>query len=118
VAKSTAKSSSRPVWTGSISFGLVTIPVKLFVAVREKTLHFRTLHDQDQMPLKQKMVCSGDGKEVHREHMVKGYEVEKDHFVVVRQDELDAIAPKATKAIEIQDFVELSEIDPLFFDRS
>jgi DNA end-binding protein Ku len=114
----TAKPSARPVWTGAISFGLVTIPVKLFVAVREKTLHFRSLHDQDQMPLKQKMVCSADGKEVHREHIVKGYEVEKDHFVVIRQEELDAVAPKSTKAIEIQDFVELSEIDPLFFDRS
>ncbi len=117
MAKAT-KTSARPVWTGSISFGLVTIPVKLFVAVREKTLHFRSLHDQDQMPLKQKMVCSADGKEVHREHIVKGFEIEKDHFVIVRQEELEAVAPKATKAIEIQDFVDLSDIDPLFFDRS
>jgi len=113
-----AKGSSRPVWSGSISFGLVTIPVKLFVAVREKTLHFRSLHDQDHMPLKQKLVCSADGKEVHREHIVKGYEVEKDHFVIVRQAELDAVAPKSSKAIEIQDFVALGDIDPLYFDKS
>jgi DNA end-binding protein Ku len=89
----------------------------LFTAVREKRLHFRTLHDQDKVPLKQKMYCPADGKEVHPEHTVKGYEIEKDRFVVVRQDELDAAAPKRTKAIEIQDFVELDEIDPLFFDR-
>jgi DNA end-binding protein Ku len=113
-----ATASSRPVWTGSISFGLVTIPVKLFTAVREKRLAFRSLHDQDHMPLKQKLVCPADGKEVHTEHIVKGYEIEKDRYVVVRQEELDAVAPKATKAIEIQDFVSLDEIDPVFFDRA
>jgi DNA end-binding protein Ku len=109
--------TSRPVWTGSISFGLVTIPVRLFTAIREKRLAFRTLHDQDQVPLKQKMVCPADGKEVHPEHMVKGFEIEKDRFVIIRQEELDAAAPKATKAIEIQDFVDLTDIDPIYFDR-
>src|SRR5688500_3874716 len=111
------KASSRPIWSGSISFGLVTIPVRLFTAVREKRLHFRTLHDQDQVPLKQKMYCPADGKEVHPEHMVKGYELEKDRFVIIRQEELEAARPKSTKAIEIQDFVDLEEIDPLYFDR-
>jgi DNA end-binding protein Ku len=109
--------SSRPIWTGAISFGLVSIPVKLFTAVREKRLAFRSLHDQDKQPLKQKMVCPADGKEVHAEHIIKGYEIEKDRFVIVRQEELDAVAPKATKAIEIQDFVELTDIDPVFFDK-
>lgn len=111
------KASARPIWSGSISFGLVTIPVRLFTAVREKRLHFRTLHDQDKVPLKQKMVCPADGKEVHPEHMVKGYEIEKDRFVIIRQEELDAAAPKRSKSIEIQDFVELDDIDPLFFDK-
>jgi DNA end-binding protein Ku len=111
-------SSGRPIWTGAISLGMVTIPVRLLLAVREKTIHFRSLHDQDLTPIKQKMFCPADGKEVHREHIVKGYEVEKDHFVVVRQEELDAAAPKSSKAIEIQDFVELGEIDPVFFDRA
>src|SRR5256714_6921653 len=111
------KGSSRPIWSGSISFGLVTIPVRLFTAVREKRLHFRTLHDQDKVPLKQKMYCPADGKEVHPEHMIKGYEIEKDRFVIINQEELEAAAPKRSKAIEIQDFVELDEIDPLFFDR-
>jgi DNA end-binding protein Ku len=111
------KASSRPIWSGSISFGLVTIPVRLFTAVREKRISFRTLHDQDKVPLKQKMFCPADGKEVHPEHTVKGYEIEKDRFVVIRQDELDAARPKGTKAIEIMDFVDLDEIDPLYFDR-
>src|SRR4051812_29701847 len=109
------RASSRPVWSGSISFGLVTIPVRLYVAVREKNLHFRSLHDQDQVPIKQKLVCPQDGKEVHREHIVKGYEIEKDRFVIVSQEELAAVAPKATRAIEIQDFVDLNEIDPVYF---
>src|ERR1700722_17435523 len=103
------KASSRPIWSGSISFGLVTIPVRLFTAVREKRLHFRSLHDQDQVPLKQNLVCPADGKDVHPQHIFKGYEIEKDRFVIVTQEDLDAAAPKASKAIEIQDFVHLDE---------
>jgi DNA end-binding protein Ku len=112
-----APPTGRPTWSGSISFGLVTIPVKLYNAVREKRLSFRSLHDQDKVPLKQKLVCPADGKDVHPEHIVKGYEIEKDRFVVMQQEELDAVAPKASKAIEIQDFVALDEIDPVYFDR-
>src|SRR4051794_18535285 len=112
-----ATPSGRPIWSGAISFGLVTIPVKLYTAVREKRLHFRSLHDQDQVPLKQKLYCPADGKEVHPEHIVKGYEIEKDRFVIVRQEELEAAEPKATKTIDIIDFVSLDEIDPLFFDK-
>jgi DNA end-binding protein Ku len=111
------KGSARPIWSGSISFGLVTIPVRLFTAVREKRLHFRTLHDQDNVPLKQKMVDPTSGKEVHREHIVKGYEIEKDRFIIISDEDLEAARPKSTKSIEIQDFVKLEEIDPLFFDR-
>ncbi|HEX8525084.1 MAG TPA: Ku protein [Tepidisphaeraceae bacterium] len=112
------KASSRPIWSGSINFGLVTIPVRLFTAVREQNVHFRSLHDQDMVPLKQKLYCPAhENKEVHREHIVKGYEIAKDQFVVIRQEEIEAAAPKSTKSIEIQDFVDLDEIDPLFFDR-
>src|SRR5689334_10111415 len=111
------KASSRPIWSGSISFGLVTIPVKLFTAVREKNISFRNLHDTDKVPIKQKLVCPADGKEVRREHIVKGYEIEKDQYVVVKPEELEAIAPKATRSIEIQDFVDLEDIDPVYFDR-
>jgi DNA end-binding protein Ku len=109
--------ASRSLWTGSITFGLVNIPVKLFVAVREKDLHFHMLHDQDLARLQRKMVCSADGKEVHPEHVVKGYEISPGQYVVVRDKELEAAAPKKSKTIEIEDFVELDEIDPVYFDR-
>jgi DNA end-binding protein Ku len=109
--------ASRSIWTGSITFGLVNIPVKLFVAVREKSLAFHMLHDQDHARLQRKMVCSKDGKEVHAEHIVKGYEVSPGEYVVVREEELEAAAPKKSKTIEIEDFVEMDEIDPVYFDR-
>jgi DNA end-binding protein Ku len=104
-------------WSGSISFGLVNIPVKLFVAVREKAIHFNMLHDQDHARLQRKMVCSADGKEVHPEHIVRGYEVAPDQYVIVHDRELEALAPKASRTIEIHDFVDLDEIDPLYYDR-
>jgi DNA end-binding protein Ku len=113
----TQKASSRPIWSGSINFGLVTIPVRLFTAVREHNVHFRSLHDQDMVPLKQKMYCPADGKEVHREHIVKGFEIAKDQFVVVSQEDIEKAAPKSSKSIDIHDFVDLDEIDPLYFDR-
>ena len=85
------KTATRPVWSGAISFGLVTIPVKLYTAVREQNIHFRSLHDQDMVPLKMKYYCPADGKEVHREHIVKGYEIAKDQFVVINQEEIDPL---------------------------
>src|SRR5207248_11104717 len=111
------KTATRPVWSGAIAFGLVTIPVKLYTAVREQNIHFRSLHDQDMVPLKMKYYCPADGKEVHREHIVKGYEIAKDQFVVIDQEDIEAAAPKHTRAIDIQDFVDLDEIDPLYYDR-
>src|SRR5258706_1308069 len=109
--------ASRSIWTGSITFGLVNIPVKLFVAVREKNIQFHMLHDQDNVRLQRKMVCPADGKEVHSEHVVKGYELSPGQYVVVREEELEAAAPKKSKTIEIEDFVDLGQIDPVYFDR-
>src|SRR3954447_19254175 len=109
--------ASRSIWTGSITFGLVNIPVRLFVAVREKGTQFHMLHDQDHVRLQRKMVCPADGKEVHAEHVVKGYELAPGQYVVVREEELEAAASKKSKTIEIEDFVELDEIDPVYFDR-
>jgi DNA end-binding protein Ku len=107
----------RPVWSGAISFGLVNIPVRLHTAVREQRVAFHMLHDQDKVRLRRRMVCPADGKEVHPEHIVRGYEIDKDQYVVVRDEELEGCAPEKTRTIEITDFVELSEIDPMFFDR-
>jgi DNA end-binding protein Ku len=107
----------RPLWSGSISFGLVNIPVRLHTAVREQRVAFHMLHDQDKVRLRRRMVCTEDGKEIHPEHVVRGYEVGPDKYVIIRDEELEACAPEKSKAIEITDFVELGEIDPLYFDR-
>jgi DNA end-binding protein Ku len=109
--------AARSMWTGSISFGLVNIPVKMFTAVQEQRIAFHMLHDQDKVRLRRKLVCPADNKEVHPEHIVKGYEIAKDQYVVVRKEELENCAPEKTRTIEITDFVELSEIDPVFYDR-
>jgi DNA end-binding protein Ku len=108
---------ARSIWSGALSFGLVNIPVKLYTAVREERVAFHLLHDQDKVRLKQQMVCPSDGKEVHREHMVKGYEISPEKYVILRDDEIEAIAPKSSRVIELQDFVDLEAIDPVYFDR-
>lgn len=108
---------SRPIWTGTISFGLVNIPVKLHTAVREQRISFHMLHDQDNVRLKRKMVCPSDNKEIHPEHIVRGYEVHKDQYVIVTPEDLEACGPKSTKTIEITDFVDLADIDPVYYDR-
>jgi len=110
--------AARAIWSGSISFGLVNIPVKMHTAVREDRISFHMLHDQDKVRLQRKMVCPEDGKEVRPEHTVKGYEIAKGQYVIVQQAELEECAPEKTRSIEITDFVELSQIDPLYFDRA
>ena len=107
----------RPVWSGSISFGLVNIPVRLFTAVREHRVAFHLLHDQDKVRLRRKVISSTTGREVHPEHIVRGFEVDKGKFVVVTQEELEACAPEKTRAIHITDFVHLSDIDPVYYER-
>jgi DNA end-binding protein Ku len=106
----------RSIWSGAISFGLVNVPVKLYSAVSKKTVRFHQLHDKDGVRIQQKRVCPADDEEVAYEHIVKGYEISPDEYVVITQDELEAIEPKKTKTIDIEDFVDLDEIDPLFYD--
>src|SRR3954451_18779536 len=101
---------SRSIWSGALSFGLVNIPVKLYTAVREERVAFHLLHDQDKVRLRQKMICPQDGKEVHREHQVRGYEISPDHYVILGDQEIEAAAPKSSRVIELQDFVDLKEI--------
>lgn len=110
--------AARPIWSGSISFGLVSIPVRLFTAVREMRVSFHMLHDQDHVRLKRKLVCPAEDREIHPEHIVKGFEIHKDQYVVVRPDEIKSCAPKSTKAIEITDFVDIKDIDPIYYDRT
>src|ERR671932_2220503 len=106
----------RSIWTGAISFGLVNVPVKLYSAVSKKTVRFHQLHDKDGVRIRQKRVCPADGEEVPYENIVKGYEVTPDQYVVVEPAELEAIEPRKTKTIDIEDFVDLDEIDPLYYD--
>jgi DNA end-binding protein Ku len=105
-------------WKGAISFGLVTIPVAVYPATEEKSLKFNQLHDQDMGRIRYKRVCSVDGEEVDFEHIVKGYEVEKDRYVILTDDDLDAVPVESSRAIDIQQFVELDEIDPILFKKS
>jgi DNA end-binding protein Ku len=106
----------RAIWSGAISFGLVNVPIKLFTATSQKDVRFHQLHDKDGARIQQKRVCSKDGEEVPMEHIVKGYEVSRDTYVVITPEELDALDPKASRTIDILDFVDLDEIDPVYFD--
>ncbi|MBA4180517.1 MAG: Ku protein [Anaerolinea sp.] len=109
---------ARSMWTGSISFGLVNIPVKMFTAARGKDIGFNQLHATDGSRIQMRRFCAEEGKEVTASEIVKGYEVGPDRYVVVTADELDALAPAVTKGIEIQEFIDLTEIDPVYFESS
>jgi DNA end-binding protein Ku len=109
---------ARSIWSGAISFGLVNVPVKLYPATTPKTVRFNQLHDADGGRLRQKRVCSIDGEEVPYEHIVRGYEIAPDRYVIVTQEELDALDPRATKTIDIEEFVDLTEIDPVYYDHA
>ncbi len=108
----------RAIWSGAISFGLVNVPIKLYSATSPKTVRFHQLHASDGVRIQQKRVCPADGEEVAYEDLVKGFEIAPDRYVVVRQDELDALDPRRTKTIDLEAFVELSEIDPVYFDNA
>src|SRR5919109_440785 len=107
---------ARSIWRGAISFGLVNVPVKLYSAVSKKTVRFNQLHDEDGQRIQMKRVCPADGEEVPYENIVKGYEISPDRYVVITQEELEAVEPKKTRAIDIEDFVDLEEIDPIYFE--
>jgi len=108
---------ARAIWTGSISFGLLNVPVKLYSAVSSRSISFRELREQDGSRIRHKKVAEADGEEVPYEKIVKGYEVAPEQYVVLGKGELEGLAPKRTKAIQIEDFVDLDEIDPIYFDR-
>src|SRR3954454_1904883 len=106
----------RAIWSGSISFGLVNIPVKLYSAVSRKTVHFNQLDARTNSRVKQKRVSAEDGTEVPYEQIVKGYELASGTYVIITEDELAALDPKALRTIDIDEFVDLSMIDPIFYD--
>ena len=107
---------ARSIWRGAISFGLVNVPVKLYSAVSKKTVRFNQLHDSDGVRIQQKRICPAHGEEVPYENIVKGYEIAPDKYVVITPDELEALDPKKTRTIDIEDFVDLDDIDPLYYE--
>src|SRR5215213_11867727 len=105
----------RALWKGAITFGLVTIPVSLFPATRREELKFRLLRASDHSPVNYKRVAEADGKEVPWDQIVKGYEYEKGKFVVLGEKDFQRVDLEATQTVDIQDFVDVEEIDPMFF---
>ena len=106
----------RSIWSGAISFGLVNVPVKLYSAVSRKTVRFHQLSRDTGVRIQQKRIDPTTGEEVAYDDIVKGYELTKDRYVVVTPEELDALDPEKTRTIDIEDFVDLEEIDPVFYD--
>ncbi|HJV46403.1 MAG TPA: Ku protein [Bacillota bacterium] len=105
-------------WKGSISFGLVNIPVKMFSATEDKDIRFRHLHKDCGTPIKYSKTCPHCEREVQMNEIVKGYEYEPGRFVVISDEDIDAITPETRKTIEILDFVSLDQIDPIYFDKT
>ncbi len=105
----------RAIWKGSISFGLVNIPIALFPAARKEELKFRMLRGADLSPINFKRIAEADGKEVPWDQIVKGYEYEKGKFVVLREADFERVDLEATQTVDITDFVELKQVNPIFF---
>src|ERR671911_1665138 len=106
----------RSMWSGAISFGLVNVPVKLYSAVSRKTVRFHQLNGKTGHRIAQKRVDSATNEEVQYEDIVKGYELTKDRYVVITPDELESLDPEKTRSIDIEDFVDLEDIDPVYYD--
>lgn len=106
------------VWKGAISFGLVHIPVKMHTATEDKDIHFRSLHKECGMPISYAKTCRHCDKEIELDEIVKGFEYEKDKYVIIKEEELDLIKPESAKTIKIIDFVDLTDIDPLYFQKA
>jgi DNA end-binding protein Ku len=107
---------ARALWSGSLSFGLVNVPVQLFSAVRDQDLHFRQLHEKDGSPIETRRFCAAEDEEVPFEEVGHGYELDSGKEVVLSDDELAAAAPRKTRTIDIEAFVDLADVDPVYFD--
>jgi DNA end-binding protein Ku len=106
------------VWKGHLTFGLVSLPVKLYSAARSETVGFNQLHKHDNSRVKQVLYCAAEDKPISRSEIVKGYEYEKDKYVVIEDEEIKKVAPKTAKTMEILEFVKEAEVDPIYFESS
>ncbi len=109
---------ARAIWSGAISFGLVNVPVKLYTATSPKTVRFNQISSKTGARIRQKRVDPTTDEEVPYEEIVKGYEITPDRYVLITNEELDALDPKATRTIDIEEFVDLAEIDPIYYDHN
>jgi DNA end-binding protein Ku len=107
---------ARAIWSGTISFGLLNVPVKLYSAVSRKQIRFNELRESDGARVRHRRVAEGTDEEVPYEEIVKGYEIAPDRFVTLTRDELAELDPKKTRSIDIQEFVEIGEVDPIYFE--
>ena len=108
----------RAIWKGAISFGMVTIPVKLYTATEQKDVRLRMLCKEHRAPIEEKRFCTDGGEELAWEELVRGFEVSKGEFVVLEPEEIEAAKPESSTTIDIGDFVESAEIDPVYFEKS
>src|SRR5215216_5656722 len=109
---------ARSLWNGTISVGLINVPIKLYSATESKTVHFRQVHLEDGEKIEHRRFCSAEDREVAYEEVVKGFEVGDDEYVVLEKDELAAAAGDRTHLVELERFVEADAIDPVFYDRT
>jgi DNA end-binding protein Ku len=109
---------ARAIWGGAISFGLVAVPVKLYPATEQKDIQFHQFKEGTRQRIRYKRVSEETGREVDYQNIVKGYEVDKGKFVIVTPEELEGVAPEKTRTIEIEDFVPLEEIDPIYYEKT
>jgi DNA end-binding protein Ku len=106
----------RAIWSGAISFGLVNIPVKLYSAVSQKTVRFHQIDAESGQRIRQQRINPESGEEIPYEQIVKGYEISPDRYVTITRDELESLEPQKTRSIDIEQFVDLEQIDPIFYD--
>jgi DNA end-binding protein Ku len=108
----------RPIWTGSLTIGLVNVPIKLYPMIYDRGISFRFLHKNDGQPLKYQKVCTKDQKVIPWQEVAKSYEVTKNEYVIFDKEELDAVKPESDKRIRLDKFVDYFSVDPIYFDRS
>ncbi len=109
--------AAQGIWSGTISFSLVAIPVRLVTAVESGRVSFHLLHNKDYSPLTRKMFCPKEEKTVPRDEITRGYEVAPDQYVLITDEELESVSPERSRTIEIVDFIDLKEVDPIYYDR-
>jgi DNA end-binding protein Ku len=108
----------RSIWNGTIAFGLVTVPVKVYSATESKTVHFHEVHEKDGSRVEHRRICPNDGKEIDYDHIVKGFEVRKGEWVELTDEEIAAAAGPRSRLLDVDHFVPAADIDPVFYERT